>query len=283
MWQSSQVAESAVGTTQYSSSISLRNSDSLATRIMTVNDKSATSKEFLSTVEGEISFFRSLMRARPIGLHRHFHVLSMRNAIHKDTGQSVSIDEIWEKLRSCYDLDALENLETEGYESPGSSRPHSQLARSPSPSQNLFAHPFFRNEFSLPSDESFESIISVRRTRGSTSPQPSVPSPMPPTKEVGSRGKKRGRSKVNMAGLVGGDSDSSALTQESGDESVAPTPRGSVVTGTDAGTEYGEDEDVDMDAGPSKAVRGKATKATRKGGTSRGRTAPVRPVKKRKR
>lgn len=65
---------------------------------------------FLSTVEGEISFFRSLMRARPVGLHRHFHVLSMRNAIHQDTGQSVSIDEIWEKLRSCYDLDALENL-----------------------------------------------------------------------------------------------------------------------------------------------------------------------------
>lgn len=46
-----------------------------------------------------------------------------------------------------------------------------------------------------------------------------------------------------MAGLVGGDSDSSALTQESGDESVAPTPRESVATGTDAGTEYAEDEE----------------------------------------
>lgn len=46
-----------------------------------------------------------------------------------------------------------------------------------------------------------------------------------------------------MAGLVGGDSDSSALTQESGDESVAPTPRDSVATGTDAGTEYAEDEE----------------------------------------
>ena len=46
-----------------------------------------------------------------------------------------------------------------------------------------------------------------------------------------------------MAGLVGGDSDSSALTQESGDEAVF-TPRESVVTGTDAGTDYEDDPEV---------------------------------------
>lgn len=59
---------------------------------------------------------------------------------------------------------------------------------------------------------------------------------------------KNTRSKLNLAGLVAGDSDSSALTQESGDEGgpVAETPRESVVTGTDAGTEYAEDEDADM-------------------------------------
>lgn len=46
---------------------------------------------------------------------------------------------------------------------------------------------------------------------------------------------------------MSGDSDSSALTQESGDEAVAPqTPMESVVTGTDAGTDYAEDEDVEM-------------------------------------
>lgn len=46
-----------------------------------------------------------------------------------------------------------------------------------------------------------------------------------------------------MAGLVGGDSDSSALTQESGDE-AAFTPRDSVVTGTDAGTDYEEEQEA---------------------------------------
>lgn len=53
---------------------------------------------------------------------------------------------------------------------------------------------------------------------------------------------------------MGGDSDSSALTIESGDEGGAPeTPRESVVTGTDAGTEYAEDEDAEMrDPSPGK-------------------------------
>lgn len=73
-------------------------------------ESSPVDDDFLSSVEGEISFFRSLMRTRPVGLHRHFHILSMRNAIYRDTGQHVSIEELWEKLRSCYDLDALENL-----------------------------------------------------------------------------------------------------------------------------------------------------------------------------
>ena len=65
---------------------------------------------FLDTVEGEIAFFRSIMRARPVGLHRHFHVLTIRNAILRDTGRSVSVDDLWRKLRSCYDLDILEGI-----------------------------------------------------------------------------------------------------------------------------------------------------------------------------
>ena len=68
------------------------------------------SRGFLDTVEGEIALFRSIMRARPIGIHRHFHVLTIRNAILRDTGQDVSISEIWDKLKSCYDLDILESI-----------------------------------------------------------------------------------------------------------------------------------------------------------------------------
>jgi hypothetical protein len=77
---------------------------------MAVEEESTSSAAFLETVEGEISFFRSVMRARPVGIHRHFHVLSIQHAIQKDTGQLVSTDDIWEKLKASYDLDALEGL-----------------------------------------------------------------------------------------------------------------------------------------------------------------------------
>ena len=64
----------------------------------------------LDTVDGEIYFFKSLMRARPVGVHRHFHVITMQAAIEKALKQSVPIDDIWAKLESCYNLDALEAL-----------------------------------------------------------------------------------------------------------------------------------------------------------------------------
>lgn len=53
------------------------------------------------------------------------------------------------------------------------------------------------------------------------------------------------------------ESDSSALTLESGDESaVAPTPKGSVnTTGTDGATEYGDEEEVEVAASPGTRPR----------------------------
>ena len=62
----------------------------------------------LNTVDGEICFFRSLMRARPIGMHRHFHVMAMQVAIEKVLKEPVSIDEIWQKLDTCYNMEQLD-------------------------------------------------------------------------------------------------------------------------------------------------------------------------------
>jgi len=259
------------------------------------DDKEET--PFLDTVEGEVSFFRSIMRARPVGLHRHFHALAIRNAIYKDTGQSVSFDDIWQKLETLYNLDALEALESEGYDSPSSNNSVYSI-RSPSPSENLSAHPFFHEEFALPlPDEVFENLLASRRLRATASAA-STPShtTSPASAEKtsiatlggggsaiagsnipsGSKGRARDRGK--MAGLVAGDSDSSALTQESGDESIpAPTPRDSVNTGTEAGTDEGEDEDVEMaEPSPEPAPASKSTKgqkaASKKGGGASGRT-----------
>ena len=64
---------------------------------MAVKDEE-TPQMFLETLEGEIAFFRSLMRARPVGIHRHFHAMVIRNAIQRDTGRWVPMDEIWAKM-----------------------------------------------------------------------------------------------------------------------------------------------------------------------------------------
>lgn len=243
---------------------------------------------FLNTVEGEIAFFRSLMRTRPVGIHRHFHVLAMRNAIHRDTGHWIPADDIWDKLRSCYDLDILESIEADGYETPGSNGSNVGPVQSPSPEDNLSIHPYFREEYSLPHDETIESIISQRRMRATASLPSSSPAPPPLVHEKTGRSTKKGKYKSNMAGLIGGDSDSSALTQESGDESVSPPARmGSVATGTDAGTEYAEEEEADVALSQiqaTKTTRKSSTSKSKKGATrARGASVSRGGIKKRKR
>ncbi|KAJ7107277.1 hypothetical protein C8R43DRAFT_1140257 [Mycena crocata] len=264
---------------------------------MSIEDDEAGSLDFLSTVDGEIAFFRAIMRARPVGIHRHFHILNIRNGIHKDTGHWVTIQAVWDKLRGLYDMDALEaiDLEVEGYESRVSEHSTPISIRSPSPSENLAAHPFFRDEYALPYDAKVEEIIAVRRMRSTPSPISPSPSPQPVTGRTRA-GRKRGKSKLDLAGLIGGDSDSSALTQESGDEGmVPPTPRDSVATITEGGTEYGGDDDTEMrdvslDPSPaSPASRGIRKKPPRRATAGTGRTrgaaasaSTVRVTKKKK-
>ncbi|KAJ7784512.1 hypothetical protein B0H16DRAFT_1709220 [Mycena metata] len=259
----------------------------------------AESLEFLSTVDGEIAFFRAIMRARPVGIHRHFHILNIRNGIQKDSGHAVTVEAVWAKLRDLYDMDTLEAIdaEAESYEARTSQHSTPISIRFPSPSENLAAHPFFRDEYALPYDPKIEEMIAQRRMRDT--PSPVSPSPSPPAAPAGRTtraGRKRGKSKLDLAGLVGGDSDSSALTQESGDEGMLPpTPRDSV-TITEGGTEYGGDEDTEMrdvspDAGPTpppgKGTRKKppkkaATTSKARGGAAAASTSTARATKKKK-
>jgi len=234
---------------------------------------------FIDTVEGEISFYRSVMRARPVGIHSHFHVLTIRNAIFKDTGHAVTAEEIWDKLKGLYDLEALEGLENDGYDSAGSNGSTPSAVRSPSPSENLSGHPFFRQEFSLPFDEICESLISARRVCISLSP-PATPHVPSPTRKPRSSRTRRKLNKSDMAGLVAGDSDSSALTQESGDEGAVPNARASVVTGTEGETdEEGDEDETREESAASKLPRNKPGKFQKR--TAAATTA--RTFKKRKR
>jgi hypothetical protein len=69
-----------------------------------------TSKSFLDSVDGENVLFRAMTRARPIGIHRHFHMMCILRQIQKETGHLLDGDVIWEKLREMYDLDTLNDL-----------------------------------------------------------------------------------------------------------------------------------------------------------------------------
>ena len=74
------------------------------------NTEQELRQPILDTVEGEICFFRAVMRSRPVGMHRHFHVLSIKHAVEQGTGQTLSVDDVWDKLHSCYNLEILESL-----------------------------------------------------------------------------------------------------------------------------------------------------------------------------
>jgi len=67
------------------------------------------SGDFLDSAEGEVSLFRSIMRTRPVGIHRHVHILAIHNSIYRDTGHKVPMKDIWAKLGRMYDLDILEH------------------------------------------------------------------------------------------------------------------------------------------------------------------------------
>lgn len=75
-----------------------------------IEEDSETHTPFIETISGEIALFRAVTRARPIGLHRHFHMMSMLLHILRETGQMVDGAEVWQKLRGMYDLDTLNDL-----------------------------------------------------------------------------------------------------------------------------------------------------------------------------
>jgi hypothetical protein len=67
------------------------------------------SEDFLDSPEAEVSLFRSIMRTRPVGIHRHAHILAVHNSIYRDTGYKVPMQDLWAKLGKMYDLDTLEH------------------------------------------------------------------------------------------------------------------------------------------------------------------------------
>ncbi|EJD50633.1 hypothetical protein AURDEDRAFT_143477 [Auricularia subglabra TFB-10046 SS5] len=236
-------------------------------------------RAFLDTVTGENAFFKAVARARPVGVHKHVHMLSIRLRIQRDTGVMVPDADIWDKLHTLYDLAALEQYE-------GVSWPRTDVSPAPTPishpteSDNLRTHGFFQNEFSMTDFGDIWPLCLARAPARSPSPGDGPPSPAEtatsargkaakgkPSRARGGRPSGRGRGgrgRGRGAPTKGGGDSSSELTVDEDEKSDGEDPEESragstVQSGTpmeeDGDSEQSEEQEED-DAPATRRARG---------------------------
>ncbi|TPX65559.1 hypothetical protein SpCBS45565_g05069 [Spizellomyces sp. 'palustris'] len=104
------------------------------------------------TPELEIVLFHALARFRPVGVHKHFRMLSVQRYFNKETGLDLTVNQLWAHLSNYYDLDALDAMADE---TDDDITFEARRKRSGYPFKVVA-------EFSLPTDD-FESIIVEHR------------------------------------------------------------------------------------------------------------------------
>ncbi|KAJ3179049.1 hypothetical protein HDU85_005004 [Gaertneriomyces sp. JEL0708] len=128
------------------------------------------------TPELDIILFQALVKFRPVGVHKHFRMLSVRRYFNKETALDLGVKQLRERLEYYYDMDTLNALVEEAAEDP---------TADPRPEHSNF--PFKTvAEFSLPT-ESFDHSSSAMQegSRHSTpgvegTPEPSYSDDQPP-------------------------------------------------------------------------------------------------------
>lgn len=61
----------------------------------------------MDTVEGEVLLFHAIADARPVGINAHFNMLQIWLALRRETREPIQMEDLWAKLRTLYDMDAL--------------------------------------------------------------------------------------------------------------------------------------------------------------------------------
>ncbi|KAI8905757.1 chromatin modification-related protein EAF7-domain-containing protein [Powellomyces hirtus] len=118
------------------------------------------------TPEQEIALFHALTKFRPVGVHKHFRMLSVQRFVAASTGVSFTIAQLWAHLATFYELDALDAMADE---TDDDITFEARRRRSGYPFKVVA-------EFQLPSEE-FENLIVEQRKAASPTPVESTPEP----------------------------------------------------------------------------------------------------------
>ncbi|KAF2402059.1 CT20-domain-containing protein [Trichodelitschia bisporula] len=195
------------------------------------------------TDDEEILLFKSMIRWKPTGVHKHFRMLAISNALssHGYTAASsphTRIPGIWAKLRSLYDLDALDERENRhaGMETPRGGSPTGETSAAPgfftlkrAADEDPDAPPRSPPPFALPNDE-FADVLWARRFKSrsrsppaieglnTTQPEPGVVLKGAEEEKIATRGRGRGRSTRSTPA----EEEASAESEEEGTASPAP-------------------------------------------------------------
>ncbi|GAA5966895.1 hypothetical protein JCM3765_001290, partial [Sporobolomyces pararoseus] len=135
--------------------------------------------DFLSTPQGELSFFRSIVYHRLVGPEKHFNLLGVVRDIRNHAGKHVEFDQVWEKYREVYNEEVLETtwadqeltaIERDGLESRINELDPPILKKSELESLDLASKPYSRIfplvEFSLNPEEYLATTAFERGQRG---------------------------------------------------------------------------------------------------------------------
>ncbi|KTW32401.1 uncharacterized protein T551_00491 [Pneumocystis jirovecii RU7] len=114
-------------------------------------------KEHEWTVDEEIALLRAVCKYRPIGIHKHFRIISIMQEMNSFMIKSA---DIWEKLKTLYNLELLDEISERFRNGKDNQR-----------KEDLAQEPYF-TEFLLPWEEYGEIMEEHRRASNSTSTSP---------------------------------------------------------------------------------------------------------------
>ena len=180
----------------------------------------AAKLHYLSTVDGESAFYRALCeaQARPVGMHRYFRMLVVQRKLYSLTKQTVSIDTLWEKFSTCYDIELLEgNVRFTFYISHNTSKSTRLTCCSQESEAGTEGSSIIEAEYRLP--ESLQEELKLRLESGELDGV--VESPVAESTVTAIR-RITATKKGNKTGIESNDSDSS-LSEDQAEPSVVET------------------------------------------------------------